>query len=128
MSDLHTNMLTGALTIHRIYEGSDRWIAFDKPLVVDYTIDIEKKIAYITYDFGMSDEFSLDPAKNFCCRTSVDLPYSVERTVEFDLFHAFMHTAEDPNYGHRHWALFAFLKDRVTCKDHEAPYNPTHVP
>jgi hypothetical protein len=131
IENIHSPMLTGILTLNRIHEGPDRWIAFDKPLIVDYTIDVEKKIAYVTYDFGMNDEFSIDPVSNFCCKPtedSADLPYNVERTVKFDLFHAFMHTSEDPNYGHRHWALFAFLKDRVTCKDHESPYKPTHVP
>jgi hypothetical protein len=119
------NIMEGRLTINRIYEGSDRWIAFEPALVIEYTIDIEKKLADFTYDFGMSDRVNLDPAKNFCCKTN-DLQFSLEKSIEFDLFHAFMHTSDDPNYSHTHWALFAYLKDRVTCKDHEEPYKPNH--
>jgi hypothetical protein len=119
--------MNGILTLERIHEGSDRWISFNPPLRVEYFVDDNKDVL-VVYDFGMTDTFSIKPDKNIHIGKTTDPAFGIEKTVEFDLFHAFMHTSDDPNYTHLHWALFAFLKDRVTCCDHEEPYKPRYVP
>ncbi|MFA7219178.1 MAG: hypothetical protein WC119_01515 [Synergistaceae bacterium] len=103
----------------RIEEG-DRWIEFTKPLSFEcYHIDSD--IAYIEFDFGMRNEIQINPEKNFILmhhKASSD-EERMAFDVQFDLFHAFFHVTEDPNYTHYHWALYGMLRDRVTTGGEE---------
>jgi hypothetical protein len=118
-------------------EGDRRSITFNPPLKVAYTI-WEKKdpvsgednytedypmVAFATYDFGLPMETPLDPANNWLTNgynglTKDSSPEDIlMNSIIFDLFHAFCHETQDPNYAQYHWALVGWLKSRATLKD-----------
>jgi len=118
-------------------QESGNIINFNPPLVIDYTIyeKIDKEtgkenyteerpiMAFATFDFGMEIRVALDSNHNCLINgygglteeSSLDdkLMYS----IFFDLFHAFFHTPQDPNYSYYHWALYGNLKDRVNLTE-----------
>lgn len=81
---------------------------------------------YADYDFGMTDEFrpyesiyeSIFRGWGYNGITK-ETPLSeiVKSFVYYDLFHAFYHYDQDPNYSHLHWALWGCLQSRVTVID-----------
>lgn len=105
-----------------IYEGY-RTIKFKKPLVIKChsinSTDNGHKTAFYRFDFGMEGQTPLDKEHNFILMHSDNLSNEekIAFDVEFDLFHAFFHTAEDPNYTYYHWALYGNLKDRVETEE-----------
>lgn len=112
------------ITIHELW--SIGHIIFPKePLKVEGYFADEKdedQSALVVYDFGMDDRISVTKDKNWIYNYSGGneecLPIkSVFSTVKFDLMHAFFHFNGDPNYTHRHWALYGNLKDRVTADE-----------
>ena len=130
----------GKFVFDAIQEGSDeslRQIYFNPPLVIEYSIydKIDKEtgkdsypedvssMAFSELDFGMEIHVPLDVKDNWLMNgygglTKESDPIDVlMRTICFDLFHAFFHPTEDPNYDFYHWALYGNLKDRVTLKD-----------
>jgi len=118
-------------------EGDKRSITFNPPLVVKYDIwekfdkDTGKPnypedfpmIGYATYDFGLTMETPLAPEHNWLVNgyqglTKDSSPEDIlMASITFDLFHAFFHETQDPNYSHYHWALVGWLKSRATLKD-----------
>jgi hypothetical protein len=38
-------------------------------------------------------------------------------SIIYDLFHAFCHDPQDPNYSHYNWALCGWLKNRANVKE-----------
>jgi hypothetical protein len=106
-----------------ISEGED-CIFFIKPLLVEYFVDVEdgKKNATVTFDFGMEQTIPLDSDRNMILKDNEDKSdgEKVAIDISFDLFHAFFHCSEDPNYSHYHWALYGNLKDRLKC--YELPF------
>jgi hypothetical protein len=108
-----------------IYEGYNH-IRFKKPLVINcYCInstDNGHLTAFYSFDFGMDSQTPLEKEHNFILMHSDNLSNEekIAFDVIFDLFHAFFHTSEDPNYSYKHWALYGNLKDRVeTGEDYE---------
>ena len=119
-------------------EGEDsRIITFDPPLRIEYTIlekidkDTGKEnyeeeghiMGFAVFDFGMLTKIALDYEHNSLTHgyeglTQDSPPQEVlMRSLMFDLFHAFCHPPEDPNYGTFHWALAGWLQDRATVKE-----------
>lgn len=76
---------------------------------------VKSRSAYVIFDFGMSSIIQLDSRKNciFMGRDDLSDNDKMFEDVKFDLFHAFFHYVDDPNYTHYHWALYGNLKDRV---------------
>ena len=113
-------------------------ISFNPPLIVEYTIwEKQNKITgkdsypedvpvmgFATYDFGMEMNTPLDVEHNWLARGYGGL--TPESSLEdilmysliYDLFHAFCHCEQDPNYSHYNWALRGWLKERATVKDY----------
>lgn len=95
------------------------WIKFKKPLKLKChyigTKDYGYKIAAFSFDFGMDHITPLEKEHNFILMDSDNLSdeEKIVFDVKFDLFHAFFHCEEDPNYSDYHWALYGNLKDRV---------------
>lgn len=109
------------VTLTEIDEGM-RHIEFSPPLgiaIFEGYEDEENDYVLIEYDFGMSLQFPIAPAKNFLMSEDDSIEDIVRKTATFDLFHAFFHTSLDPNYKPYHWALYGNLKDRVTLKEDE---------
>jgi hypothetical protein len=99
----------------KIYEGDGRSIEFQEPVWVDvYHIDRKEKVVYFEWSFGMDDKIALDC---FIVRDVERLKDKIIKMCEFHLFHAFFHYDGDPNYMHRHWALYGNLKDIVICEE-----------
>jgi hypothetical protein len=118
-------------------EGDKRSIKFNPPLKVAYTIwdKIDKDtglqnfeadvpmMGIATYDFGLTMETPLDPEHNWLTNgynglTKDSSPEDILMgSIMFDLFHAFFHETQDPNYSHYHWALVGWLKNRAALKD-----------
>jgi hypothetical protein len=89
---------------------------FEEPVFVDFDVDEKKRRIYFTWDFGMTEDFSLDMI--FLGIYRIDDPTKkVIRLCEYDLNHAFEHLQEDPNYRAYHWALYGNLKDRKWIKN-----------
>lgn len=132
--------MNGKFIFDSIQEGSDeslRQIYFNPPLVIEYSIydKIDKEtgkenypydsdlMGFFTFDFGMRAECSLDSKNNFLSNgyegLTKDSPVEdiLMKTIMFDLFHAFFHIPDDPNYGFYHHALYAYLKERVNVKE-----------
>jgi hypothetical protein len=133
--------MKGKFIFQGIQEGegeSMRQIFFSPPLSVEFSIhekidsetgkenypeDIQLK-AYATFDFGMTMEAAVDVENNWLVRGGyegltkesnvVDI---LRNTIFFDLFHAFCHIPDDPNYSHYHWALKGWLQERALVKE-----------
>ena len=105
-----------------IYEGNNV-IHFKQPFYVDWLTPLdENNIAHISFDSGMSCELEIDPLKDFLFGmydTNEIIIRKIKEMISFDLFHAFFHCTEDPNFTYYHWALYGLLKDRVECKEEE---------
>ena len=121
-------------------EGDKRTIEFNPPLNVVYTIWDKKDpntgkdnfsedvpmIGIATYDFGLTMEAPIDPEHNWLMNGYNGLKKDsspeeiLMNTLIFDLFHAFCHEKQDPNYAHYHWALVGWIKKRATFKDNDA--------
>jgi hypothetical protein len=131
--------MRGKFIFEAIQEGEDeslRQIYFNPPLVIEYSIydKIDKEtgkenypedsdlMGFFTFDFGMMGECSLDSKNNFLSHGYEGLTKEspvedvLMKSIMFDLFHAFFHTSQDPNYGFYHHALYAYLKDRTILK------------
>lgn len=129
----------GRFIFKGIQEGQGegrRVIEFNPPLSVLFTI-WEKKNAegednypedvplmgYATYDFGLEMFTPLDVEHNWLVNgyegLSKESPPEdiLMKTLFYDLFHAFCHIPEDPNYSHYHWALKGWLKERANVKE-----------
>lgn len=112
-------------------------MTFNPPLKVAYTI-WEKKdpvtgednypddyplVAFATYDFGLTMETPINPENNWLTNgynglTKDSSPEDIlMNSLIFDLFHAFCHETQDPNYSHYHWALVGWLRNRTLPKD-----------
>jgi len=124
-----------------IQEGDDkdfRQLFFNPPLVVEFKIydridketgkqnypDEYPRLAFATFDFGMSVEIPVTPEHNPIVNSyeeglTKDSPEEdiLMKTITFDLFHAFFHYQQDPNYSHYHWALIGWLQNRTTIKE-----------
>lgn len=114
------------ITLPETMREGYHWIKFKKPLKIKChyigTKDYGYKIAAFHFDFGMDHITPLEKEHNFILMDSDNLSdeEKIIFDVEFDLFHAFFHCEEDPNYSDYHWALYGNLKDRVeTGEDHE---------
>ena len=111
-------------------------ISFIPPLIVKYNIWPKKDeetgkecysedtpfMGYATYDFGMEMNTPLSPDHNFLsdgyCGLTKESPMEdiLMYSVIYDLFHAFCHITEDPNYSHYYWALAGWLNERASVK------------
>lgn len=90
-------------------------ITCKEPIYIDvYYVDRKAKIVYFIWDFGMDGTVSLN---NFNIKNIKGLKNKILADVIFDIGHAFFHYEGDPNYTHYHWALRAWLKDRVETKE-----------
>jgi len=120
-----------------IKENNGNEIYFNPPLTIEYSI--YKKIdeetgkenypedipvmAYATFDFGLEVHIPLDIDHNWLINGYNGLTKEssfddiLMNTIIFDLFHAFCHIPEDPNYSHYNWALKGWLKERATVKE-----------
>jgi hypothetical protein len=72
----------------------------------------------------MSDKVSIHKQYNYLYNYTNDNPEcdpikTAFSVVKFDLMHAFHHVNCDPNYTHRHWALYGNLKNNVNAFDFE---------
>lgn len=117
----------GIIKFKELKEGNTT-IKFDTDISVNwylyniFTSDSEKNklIAYIDYDFGMPDSFSLDYENNMLLwgydgltkESSVE--DKIKSNIKFDIFHALCHYEGDPNYAHKHWALCLAYENK--CK------------
>ena len=79
-----------------------------------YYVDRKAKVVYFTWDFGMDGTVGLN---NFNIKHLKGLKNKILADIIFDVGHAFFHYKGDPNYTHYHWALYAWLKDRVETKE-----------
>jgi hypothetical protein len=121
----------GIFVFNEIEEGEDK-IVFNPPLNVSYQIfeKIDKEsgkenynqdssiMGFARYDFGMDIEVSLSEdnmlTSGYHGLTKESPPEEIlMKSIMFDLFHAFLHPSEDPNYTHYHFALLGWLKDRA---------------
>jgi hypothetical protein len=86
-----------------------------EPIYIDvYYVDRKEKFVYFCWDFGMNGTVGL---KSFNLADVKGLKNKIMSDVIFDIGHAFFHYKGDPNYTHYHWALYAWLKDRVETKE-----------
>lgn len=109
-------------------------ITCKEPIYVDiYYVDRKRKVVYFKWDFGMDgtvglNSFNIKHMQGFTIRR-VDLvdcnikhikglKNKILADIIFDIGHAFFHYEGDPNYTHYHWALYAWLKDRVEAKEY----------
>ena len=130
----------GKFIFESIQEGSGeskRVITFKPQLVINYTI-WEKKdpttgkenypedvpvMGFATYDFGLTMNTPLDLEHNWLVDGYEGLSKESELSdvlmysLIYDLFHAFGHDNQDPNYSHYNWALFGWLKHRATVTE-----------
>ncbi len=101
-----------------ISEGPDK-IIFHPPglsVLAFWGGDIKSGFAILSYDFGMEVKTSFEA---FFCAGLETVEAKIARTIEFDLFHAFFHCKDDPNYSTLHWALYGNLKSRATLFEGE---------
>lgn len=130
----------GKFIFEGIQEGEGegkRIIKFNPSLVIEYSIynkidketgvenfpdDVDIK-GFATFDFGMNIETSLDARHNSLLNGYLGLTPDSEledifmKTIMYDLFHAFFHIPQDPNYNHYHWALYGWLKERADAQE-----------
>lgn len=118
----------GSFSFSKIEEDGYRFIEFSTPLEVWWCLyqnpTTGHRTAYVDYDFGLSDTFcpyqSIIKGWRYDNITTETQPEEIIRAfVKYDLFHAFFHYNQDPNYTHLHWALYGNLKDRVKLIDGE---------
>lgn len=72
------------------------------------------------WDFGMQDFLDRDW---FMIKDLKTTKEKVIRMCQFDIAHAFGHCEEDPNYTHKHWALYGWLKDRLKIYEPEEDFS-----
>ena len=88
-------------------------ITFKEPMYIDlYHVDRHNYLAYFEWDFGMDCKVFLD-SWILESRVKKGIKNKVLMQIQYDLGHAFFHYEGDPNYTYYHWALKAWLKDRV---------------
>lgn len=109
-------VIHGKITIKKIkYNGEIITFLPGKHLKVSYWKYPDDDVIAVEYDFGMlieEDAIRKDGFLGLDEKSSIrDI---VSKTVKFDLEHAFLHPQIDPNYTTLHWALYGWLKDRVT--------------
>lgn len=97
-------------------------VFFNPPLVVCGAIEKDNDIVHYYYDFGMEDEVTVKPGRNFLYNYAGnneehDPIKTVFASIKYDLLHAFNHYDGDPNFAHRHWALRECLRDKATAFD-----------
>ena len=131
-------LIEGKFIFKGIQEGEGegrRVIEFTPPLVVEYSIWEKKNaeggdnypedtamMAFATYDFGMEMMTPLDVKNNWLANGYQGLSKDstpediLMKTLFYDLFHAFCHIPQDPNYSHYHWALCGWLKERANVQ------------
>lgn len=96
----------------RISEDSSE-ILFTYPLEIDYWVVSKKdNLAMVYFDFGLRTEIYYN---NWLTKNIENIDDKIKKIIEFEIFHAFMHTIEDPNYSVLNWALFGNLFYRVKC-------------
>jgi hypothetical protein len=87
-----------------------------EPIYFDvYHVDRKNKTVYFTWDFGMDSLIGLN---SFTCKHLKRLKEKIYREVIFDLGHAFFHYEGDPNYTYYHWALKAWLENRLETNEY----------
>ena len=80
-------------------------------------------MGFATYDFGMTMNTPLDLEHNWLVNGYEGLSKDSELddvlmySILYDLFHAFCHDTDDPNYSHYNWALVGWLKNRTSVKE-----------
>ena len=88
-------------------------ITFKEPIYIDINyVDRHNHIAYFQWDFGMESKVFLDSFM-LISRTPKGIKNKILMQIQYDLGHAFFHYEGDPNYTYYHWALYAWLKDRL---------------
>lgn len=95
---------------------SDQVITFNPPLVVQiYKVKKQTHTEYadVVFDFGLRTDVAYE--NWLTSKVTGDWIEKTKKVIEFELFHAFHHIHEDPNYGTLHWALFGNLAHRVEC-------------
>lgn len=98
------------LIFEHIYED-DRELIFDPPITIEiFEIDEKEGCAYAEWDFGMNDDIYFKAPWTNHISTAKE---KIVKAVEFNLFHAFFHYEQDPNYTFYHWALAGNLKERT---------------
>ena len=111
----------GKISYGSIWEGECVNLQFDPPLEIEWSAYSHNNVVtvYISYDFGMS--YKIKPYESLKCgwgyngsNDKTSLSTLIENEIKFDLFHAFTHYKDDPNYTYLHWALYGNLKD--ICK------------
>lgn len=127
-------MKKGKFIFEAIEEGSGesyQRVIFNPPLVVNYQIveqvleegmatEHTKLMGFATFDFGMEVHIALEQEHNMLVMGGYE-GLSAEsdpidilmKSLWFDLFHAFFHPSQDPNYSHYHWALQGWLLSRI---------------
>jgi hypothetical protein len=106
-----------------ISEGDYAKIFFNPPLEISYFYDPEKDyIANIDFDFGLNVDIGYN---SFITDEYKTIEEKILKTIEFELFHAFMHYNGDPNYSTLNWALFGNLAFRVKCVEDYGYYKET---
>lgn len=86
-----------------------------EPIWIDvYYVDRKAKVVHFVWDFGMEGKAGLN---NFNVAHLKRLKDKILADVIFDVGHAFFHYEGDPNYSHYHWALKAWLRNRVQTTD-----------
>jgi hypothetical protein len=84
-----------------------------EPIYIDlYFVDRKNKIAHFEWDFGMDCKVFLD-SWMLESRAPKGIKNKILMQIQYDLGHTFFHYEGDPNYTYYHWALKAWLKDRV---------------
>lgn len=107
MSELQESVITlGQIEEH------GRTIKFSPELKVEiwHGGDFKENCCEVYYDFGMRDQMNFD---NWLTRNLATPLEKIRKCIEFELFHAFFHPSEDPNYTVLNWALYGNLKERV---------------
>jgi hypothetical protein len=91
-------------------------ITCKEPIYIDvYYVDRKAKVVYFQWDFGMDGTVGLN---SFNIKHLKGLKKIILADIIFDIGHAFFHHKGDPNYTHYHWALYAWLKDRVETREY----------
>jgi hypothetical protein len=101
------------LVLNNIEEG-DKEIIFNPALVIEVQL-LSEDMANLKFDFGMTyEQFDFN---HFITSMANDSKEKIDRMIQFELFHTFHHTRQDPNYTLLNWALFGNLAHRVICSE-----------